>query len=123
MKTIKKIIAMTILAVVFTLSSVIPSFAGAVGGSRYNNYRLYANCYNTFGVAFHGGEIARVFVSGNGSTNLDLYVYDQYGRLIVYDNNYGDDCFVEWFPIYTTTYTIKIVNRGFYHNDYEISTN
>src|ERR1051325_654969 len=106
MKTIRKITAMTILALALTVSSAAPGFAGAVGGSQYNYFRLYANRYNDFSVTFRGGEVARVSLSGDGSTNLDLYIYDQYGRLIVYDNDYGDDCFVQWLPYYTATFTI-----------------
>ncbi|HYP25962.1 MAG TPA: hypothetical protein VE262_04515 [Blastocatellia bacterium] len=123
MKTIKKITGMMILAAVFTLTSVTPGLAGAVGGRQYNTYRLYGNSYNNFGVTFRGGEIARVYVNGDGSTDLDLYIYDQYGRLIVYDNDYSDSCFVKWFPIYTGTFTIQVVNRGGYCNIYRISTN
>lgn len=114
---------MTMLALVFTISSVAPGFAGAVGGSRYQTYRLYAYRYSNFSVAFRGGEIARVYVSGDGSTDLDLYIYDQYGRCVAYDNDYGDECLVRWVPAYTAVYTIQVVNRGCYANDYEISTN
>lgn len=123
MKTMTKIAAMTFLALMFTVSSVVPSFADALGGSRYGSYRLYGNRYTNFSVTFRGGELARARVSGDGSTNLDLYIYDQYGRLITFDSDYTDECVVQWFPCCTATYTIQVVNRGLFYNDYELWTN
>jgi hypothetical protein len=123
MKTMKKIAAMTFLAILFAISSGVPSFAGALGGSRHGSYTLYANRYNNFSVAFRGGEVARVRVSGDGSTNLDLYIYDEYGRLIASDSDYSDECVVGWIPCCTATYTIQVVNRGLLWNDYELWTN
>ncbi|GMO11583.1 MAG: hypothetical protein Ta2D_13740 [Rickettsiales bacterium] len=62
-------------------------------------------------------------VSGDGDTDLDLYIYDANGNLIEYDENYSDDCYVSWVPKWTGSYTIRIVNRGRVYNRFIIATN
>jgi hypothetical protein len=112
-----------LLAMVILAASVVPVIAGAVGGPKYGAYRLGANRYRTFTVSFYGGREARVAVSGDGDTDLDLYVYDVFGNLIVSDDDYSDDCVVSWTPRWTGRFTIKVVNRGNVYNDFAFATN
>ena len=62
-------------------------------------------------------------MSGDGDTDLDLYVYDSNGNLIVKDNDYTDDCYVRWYRKWTGRFIVKIVNRGPVYNRYVIVTN
>jgi hypothetical protein len=67
------------------------------------------------------GHWVTVAVVGDGDTDLDLYVYDPYGRLVGYDDDPTDACLVQFNPRYTGTYTIKVVNRSnFMANRYAI---
>ena len=68
-------------------------------------------------------EIAEILVSGDGDTDLDLYVYDENGNLITSDTDYTDDCYVRFCPKWTGPFRIKIVNRGGVYNNYIILTN
>lgn len=96
---------------------------GAVGGPKYAYGRVNARSYTYYYCQFWANEIAEVAVSGDGDTDLDLYVYDENGNLIDSDTDYTDDCYVRFVPAWTGTFAIKIVNRGSVYNNYAIVTN
>lgn len=96
---------------------------GAVNGPRIGNYVVSGNCYNDFECSFTKGYLAEVGVSGDGDTDLDLYVYDSNGNLIAKDTSYSDDCYVNWVPAWTGRFMIRIVNRGPVYNNYVVATN
>ena len=96
---------------------------GAVNGPKYTVDVLGPNRYTTYNVSFVAGYIAEVGLSGDGDTDLDLYVYDSNGNLIVADESYSDDCYVNWVPAWTGRYTIKVVNRGGVANKFVLLTN
>lgn len=68
-------------------------------------------------VPLSGGKHSFVHLSGDGSTDLDLYLYDQEGREIDKDTSAGDQCGLCIFDELSTI-TIKIVNRGSVTNSY-----
>ena len=116
----------TILSLAITfIATATPFFAtaGAVGGFR--NSCTSVNAYSTdyYRIIFYGGETASILVAGDGDTDLDLYVYNEYGTLAAYDDDYTDTCLAEWFPPYTQEYDVRVVNRGSICNNYEIITN
>jgi hypothetical protein len=78
---------------------------------------------DSYRISFKAGELAMIIVSGDGDTDLDLYVYDANGNLIGSDEDYSDDCVVSWVPKWTGMYTIKIKNRGNVYNRYVMVTN
>lgn len=96
---------------------------GASGGQKYTTERVNAKSTDVYKIQFRGGEMAMVIVIGDGDTDLDLYVYDSSGNLVASDTDYSDDCVVSWVPRWTSTYTIKVVNRGNVYNRYVIRTN
>ena len=96
---------------------------GAVGGPKYAYGRVYARSYTYYDQKFWADAMAEVVVSGDGDTDLDLYVYDENGNLITSDTDYTDDCYVRFYPRWTGRFRIKIVNRGGVYNDYAIVTN
>jgi hypothetical protein len=77
---------------------------------------------DTFQVAFEGEEPARVLVSGDGDSDLDLYVYDENGNQICKDDDYSDDMICGWTPAWTGKFSIKVRNRGI-ANEYILITN
>ena len=104
-------------------SIVSGSTRGAVGGPKIQKERVLGKDVDTYKVKFWAKELAEVCVSGDGDTDLDLYVYDENGNLIESDTDYTDECVVRWVPAWTGTFIIKIVNRGALYNNYVIWTN
>lgn len=96
---------------------------GRVGGPARTVSRVNGNSYDIYEVGFIANEYAEVLVSGDGDTDLDLYVYDSNGNLIVKDDDYTDDCYVRWVPKWTGNFRIKILNRGPIYNEYVFFTN
>lgn len=96
---------------------------GAVGGAKYDYGSVAAHSYTYYSAKFWANEIAEIVVSGDGDTDLDLYVYDENGNLITSDTDYTDDCYVRFCPRWTGLFRIKIVNRGGVYNRYAIVTN
>ena len=71
---------------------------------------------------FVGGFKAAVVLVGDGDTDLDLYVYDENGKLITYSEGPSDREAVSWTPRWTGKFTIKVVNRSrFTANRYSIA--
>lgn len=99
------------------------STRGAVGGPKGQKDSVYGKDVNSYQVKFWAGELAEVCVSGDGDTDLDLYVYDANGNLIGSDTDYTDECVVRWVPAWTGTFIIKVLNRGALYNNFAIWTN
>jgi hypothetical protein len=114
----------TLLALIKKVESQIeqPS-RGRVNGPGEAHRRVYGGSTITDYVTFKGNFLAEVLVSGDGDTDLDLYVYDENGNLVESDTDYTDDCYVRWYPKWTGTFVVKVVNRGRVHNDYVLLTN
>ena len=96
---------------------------GAYGGPKYQRDRVYAHSYIQYVQAFYANQIAEVSVVGDGDTDLDLYIYDENGNLIVSDTDYTDRCYVRFCPRWTGNFLVRIVNRGGVYNNFTIATN
>ena len=96
---------------------------GAVGGPCKEYAAVNAYSTYTWTCSFIANRLAEIVVSGDGDTDLDLYVYDSNGNLIASDTDYSDDCYVSWVPRWTGKFYIKIANRGGVYNRYAILTN
>jgi hypothetical protein len=96
---------------------------GAAGGPKQALERVPAFNTVTYTINFQAGQLAQVYVSGDGYTDLDLYVYDQNGSLVAYDEDYTDECLVRWIPSRTGTFTIVVKNLGRVWNQYYLLTN
>ena len=68
-------------------------------------------------------EVARVALSGDGDTRLDLYIYDENGNPVESQVGPGDDALASWVPLWSGKFTIKVVNRGLLANRYVLVTN
>ena len=99
------------------------SHRGAVGGPSRTVEYVNGNSTDSYNISFVEGYVAEIFVSGDGDTDLDLYVYDSNGNLIASDTDYTDDCYVRWIPRWTGRFIVKIVNRGPVYNKYVMLTN
>ena len=96
---------------------------GAVGGPRQQVDVIYGNSTLTYQLGFVANQKAEVLVSGNGASDLDLYIYDSNGKLIVCDEGYSDDAFASWTPAWTGSFSIVVKNWGNVANRFEIYTN
>ena len=96
---------------------------GNINGPSRDYYAVNGNSYLDYTASFVANQLAEILVSGDGDTDLDLYVYDSNGNLIASDIDYSDDCYVRWVPKWTGRYTIRIVNRGPLYNRFVILTN
>lgn len=105
------------------INDVNSNVRGAVGGPKYHEDNVLAHSTDYYNITFRGGETASVLVSGDGDTDLDLYIYDENGNLIDSDTDYTDDCVCSFTPRWTGTFYIKIKNRGRVYNNYVLITN
>jgi hypothetical protein len=96
---------------------------GATTGPVVHHDKVFARHYDDFVVSFYAGELARVAVIGDGDTDLDLYIYDANGNLIVADTDYTDQCLVQFVPRWTGTFRVRVVNNGYVSNRYVLMTN
>ena len=97
--------------------------AGAVGGPKIQDTSVAAYGADNYTLEFWAGVPARVALKGDGDTDLDLYVYDEFGNLVASDTDGSDLCAVEWYPRWTGAFRIRVVNRGPVYNEYRIITN
>jgi hypothetical protein len=98
-----------------------PLTASPVGGAKHDVHRVNARSTDVFRVNFRGGESAAVIISGDGDTDLDLYVYDENGNLIGSDTDSSDDCVVRFAPKWTGMFRIEVRNLGSVYNQYQIA--
>jgi hypothetical protein len=88
------------------------STRGAVDGPGRKRTVVGRGGIDQYRVTFRGGEAARVFVSGDGDSDLDLYVYDDNGNMVCRDVDSSDDMICAWTPRWTGNFTIRVRNLG-----------
>jgi hypothetical protein len=82
---------------------------GAYGTDSYTRY-------------FRAGEVIRVAISGDGDTDLDLFVYcPEHRQVVARDEGPTDDASVRFTTPESGYYTIRVVNRGPVSNVYAIA--
>ena len=97
---------------------------GRVGGPVWGHTdRVEAYSTDCYSLTFRADELAEVYVSGDGDTDLDLFVYDENGNLIGSDTDWSDECLVQWVPVWTGRFRICIENLGDVWNQYDLYTN
>ena len=74
-------------------------------------------------VTFRGGSFAEVSLVGDGDTDLDLYVYDEYGNSVCSDSGWSDRAYCSWRPRWTGVFSIEVRNLGSVYNRYRFATN
>jgi hypothetical protein len=95
---------------------------GAVGGPAGARTVVRSRDVDSFRVTFRGGVPARVDVSGDGDSDLDLFIYDQYGNRVCTDDDATDQLICGWTPRETGPFTIRVRNLGV-ANEYVIRHN
>lgn len=96
---------------------------GAKYGRVYTSRKVNANRTYTFYLTYRGGYSARLSIIGDGDTDLDFYIYDNYGNLVGSDTDYSDEAYFYWTPRRDTEYKVRVVNRGSVYNKFTVVTN
>jgi hypothetical protein len=97
------------------------TFASPVSGPLSTRTRVEAFDTDRFeAVRFRGQERATVRVSGDGTTDLDLFILDRNGQVVASDEDYTDECVVSFLPSRTDYYTVVVVNYGDIWNEYTL---
>jgi len=100
-----------------------PVTKGGLHGQLRLEGRVYGKSNNTYHLTMIGKEVAEIALVGDGDTDLDLYMYDEYGNLIIADEDNSDRCYVSFTPAWTGTFKVVVKNRGNFTNDYVLMTN
>lgn len=97
---------------------------GAVGGPKGATHVVEARVTDHFrNISFQAGQPAAVAISGDGDTDLDLFVYDENNLLICRSDSAGDDEICRWTPRWTGVFRFEVRNLGTVYNRYRILTN
>ncbi|MEZ5666727.1 MAG: hypothetical protein R3F55_04685 [Alphaproteobacteria bacterium] len=100
---------------------------GGSRGSVYGegSYEDWIGPYDSvaYDEGFFGNEQAIVTLNGWDDTDLDLYVYDEYGNLICQSVGYSSSEYCEWTPRWTGNFTVVVYNNGGIENSYSLWTN
>jgi hypothetical protein len=76
-----------------------------------------------FNNTFKGGETATVLITGNGDSNLDLYVFDDKGQRVCASERLDDIEVCRWQPGQSGNFRIHVMNRGPASNEYVLRSN
>jgi hypothetical protein len=96
---------------------------GATRGPTVHADTVLAGNIDSYTVTFRGGEQAAVLVSGDGDTDLDLYVTDENGNTICTDTDASDTMLCSWTPAWTGPFGIHVRNLGRVYNNYRLAVN
>ncbi|MGB5710922.1 MAG: hypothetical protein WBM44_08420 [Waterburya sp.] len=113
----------TIVALIDEVENGTIASRGKVGAPIRHADTVQAETTDIYIITFEGGRIARIGVDGDNDTDLDCYLYDEYGNPVSRDADYSDTCFMQWTPRWTGKYTLRIKNRGRVYNRYYLLTN
>jgi len=97
------------------------AFAGNVLGPHTHVDIVKRNDTDQYVMVYEGLAPGRITVRGDGSSDLDCYLYEN-GREVLKDDDATDTCFLSWFQVTAGKVTLKIRNRGA-ANMYRLETN
>ena len=99
-------------------------FAGRVPGQPMSMYDIVdARDSRYHIIAFNKDELASVLVDGDGSSDLDCFVYDDRKNIVATDIDNTDVCLLLWVPDRTSRFIIEIRNLGDVNNEFLIKAN
>jgi hypothetical protein len=94
--------------------ALIPAPFGSVAaqGRYMNKTTIESHDVDNYEVVVRRGEEEQVLVSGDGSSDLDLYIFDEDNHLICKDEDETDAMACTWTAPSTEVYQVKVKNRG-----------
>ncbi len=96
---------------------------GLMNGPALHEDVVSSGATDSYALTFRGGELARVALSGDGDTDLDLSIYDENGNAICSSARTGDDEYCEFTPRWTGRFLVRVKNYGGVYNRYELLMN
>jgi hypothetical protein len=78
---------------------------------------------DVYSVVFSGGQLAEAGIAGDGSSDLDLLVYDENDHLVCRSTGSTDREYCRWWPRWTGLFRVEIQNLGAAANLYRVATN
>ncbi len=112
-KTTKILSSMIVAAVLITSIGTVE--AAVRGGDR-----LRGNHYQDNDVTLYAGTTYRIELDGDGSTDLDMFVFDALGNRVASDVSSSDDAVIFLRVYKTGTFKIRVKNLGRRSNLYRI---
>jgi hypothetical protein len=113
-----------LLGVAAILALSLPVNAASALGDTFEAVVVKAkSAWRSKPITFKANEMARVEVRGDGTSELDLHVYDTAGALVAADERAGDRCLAEWTPAETGKFVIVVTNRSAVWNRCTVATN
>lgn len=96
---------------------------GATCGCKIGYYRAQAGDVHRYTISFRGNELAELLIVGDGYSDLDVAIYNQYGKLVKSDNGSSTRAYASWYPSTTAPYMIEVSNVGSNVSTYRLTTN
>lgn len=85
--------------------------------------RLGAGATDVYTIPFNASEPAMAAITGEGATDLDLFVEDDKGNRICSSTSAVDDEICRWTPRWNGAFRIRVRNIGTAPNEYRLWTN
>ena len=122
MRLLRNTIGAAVLGIASLMLSVPSASAGRLGGPTSETLVVPGSQSVRMDMTFVAGERAVITVAGNGTTNLDLLVYDADGHVIVGEGLY--DRKTARVDVYRTgTFRVEVKNLGPSNNPVVLMTN
>lgn len=83
--------------------------------------RIWAYSSDIYELVVGRDEEVILIVTGDGDTDLDLFVYDSRESLVDFDARDCDRCVAHWVTDQAAVYRVEVHNLGGVFNDYRIS--
>ena len=85
---------------------------GSIYGSGYYDGYITGGVNLYYDEAFYGGEQAVITLQGHNPSDIDLWVYDEYGNLVCSSTGYSSYESCAFTPRWTGDFTIRVENEG-----------
>jgi hypothetical protein len=96
---------------------------GARGRGESHSDRVMPHSTDIYNVRFPGGVTARATVVTGSGQDVDLFVFDQNGSIVAYDNGLESTGACTWVPEKTGEYSLRVSNTTGVSVDYTLFTN
>jgi len=93
------------------------------GQPRTHHDTVPGGATDVYSIVFSSGQLAEIGIAGDGSGDLDLFVYDENDHLVCRSTGISDREYCQWWPRWTGPFRIEIQNLGAAANLYRLATN
>lgn len=88
------------------------------GSAKYTISTVSGGFTDVYEIGFAANDLAELGVLGDGDTDLDIAIFDEYGNRIAADTSSTDLGIVSWTPRWSGNFRIEIRNNGAVPNHY-----